>query len=108
MPDTAAGLVAELGKLLAPLEQSLQTADGTSALFTELGLPLPAEVRTEPQVVRRGRRGRDRDLASPAHSPPRSSSPSPPATRSRSPPLSRSSHPRPRTRSRRPSTSRAR
>jgi len=51
MPDTAAGLVAELGKLLAPLEQSLQTADGMSALFTELGLPLPAEVRTEPQVV---------------------------------------------------------
>ena len=51
MPDTAAGLVAELGKLLSPLEQSLQSAERTSALFAELGLPLPPQVRDAPQVV---------------------------------------------------------
>lgn len=51
MPDTAAGIVAELGKLLVPLEQRLRTPEGTSALFNDLGLPLPAEVRTAPAVI---------------------------------------------------------
>jgi hypothetical protein len=51
MPDTAAGLVAELGKLLSPIEQSLQSPERTSALFAELGLPLPPQVRDAPQVI---------------------------------------------------------